>query len=342
MTEGNGSTEAALRKQRGLYEAPEPVVAYVTRSVHRLLQLRLEMPAGLADPRVRLLDPAAGELGFVLAACRLAMEVQRQTGGSVEGLVRDHLLCHFRGMEELPFAYANGLLAWLDFLQDVEYACQPDELIPFLGVDALAAPRPEMANINVLLGNPHWAGTAKHRGTWATALLRGYQLQDGRVEEGYFQVDSQPIGLRDPEGLQAGYVKYLRLAQWIIDQTGAGIVAFVVNLACLATPSFRGMRQSLLGTFEEIYALDLAGSGMKGASPDENVFRGAAQGAAILLLVKKPGLRRRVLWAGLAGNRQEKLSTLSQGSVETTRWSPVTPHSPFYQFVAAGDGKVSE
>jgi len=342
MTERRVSAEAGLRKQRGLHEAPEAVVTYITRSVHLLLQSRIGMHSGLADPRVRLLDPAAGELGFVLAACRLAVEVQRQSGGSVESLVRDHLLRHFRGMEGLPFAYANGLLAWLDYLQDVEYACQPDERIPFLGVDALAGPRPEMANVNVLLGNPYWDGNAMHRGTWATALLRGYQLPGGLVEEGYFQVDGQPIGLRDPKGLQAGYVKYLRLAQWIIDQTGEGIVAFVVNPVCLAAPAFRGMRQSLMGTFEEISALDLAGGGgMKGAPPDENVFRGAAQGAAILLLVKKPWLRRRVLWAGLAGNRQEKLSTLSQESVETTRWSPVNPHSPFYQFVA-DDGKVGE
>ncbi|HEV7506564.1 MAG TPA: hypothetical protein VGS07_16805 [Thermoanaerobaculia bacterium] len=40
----------------------------------------------------------------------------------------------------------------------------------------------------------------------------------------------QPLGERNPKWLQDDYVKFLRLAQWKIDQAGEGIVAFVESV----------------------------------------------------------------------------------------------------------------
>src|SRR5436309_2761870 len=50
------------RRRHGVYATPPPVVGYLVRSVHRLLQERLGWAAGLAACRVRLLDPTAGRL----------------------------------------------------------------------------------------------------------------------------------------------------------------------------------------------------------------------------------------------------------------------------------------
>ena len=66
------------RRRHGVYATPPPLVGYLVRSIHRLLQEKLGWVAGLADPRVRLLDPAAGTMNFVRAAWRLALEAQRQ------------------------------------------------------------------------------------------------------------------------------------------------------------------------------------------------------------------------------------------------------------------------
>jgi predicted helicase len=49
----------------------------MVRSVDALLRSKLGLAAGLADPGVHLLDPAAGTLNFIRAAWRLALASQR-------------------------------------------------------------------------------------------------------------------------------------------------------------------------------------------------------------------------------------------------------------------------
>jgi predicted helicase len=271
-----------LRKQRGLYTTPWPLVTFVARSVHVLLQSRLGKPGGLAEPSVRLLDPAAGAMSFVRAACRQAIEQRRRTGGSVESLLREHVLPHFQGIELLLHAHARGLLGMQRFLTALGYTPGPGERISLLLGDALECAGTAPSGINVVLGNPPWYGHSSNRGEAIRALLRGYRLPDGRTEEGYFQVAGQPLGERNPKWLSDDYVKFLRLAQWTIDRTGEGIVAFVVNHNCLDALSFRGLRWSLMGSFDEIYALDLHGNRRKkerapGGGPDESVFPGVGQ-----------------------------------------------------------------
>lgn len=67
----------------------------------------------------------------------------------------------------------------------------------------------------------------------------------------------------------------------------------ITNHSYLDNPTFRGMRQSLMNTFDEIYIMDLHGSTKKkehcpDGSKDENVFD-IQQGVAIMLMVKLPG-----------------------------------------------------
>jgi predicted helicase len=341
----------AERRVRGLYATPEPVVGYVVRSVHLLLQSRFSKPAGLADPAVRLLDPAAGPLNFVLAASRKAVAAHRARGGNAKALLSRHLLPHFHGVEILASEHARGLAELRRFLESLGFAGRRDRF-SFRLADALAGPEAtsfeaaEKGFVPVLIGNPPWSGHSANQGSWITSLLRGYSFADGREEEGYFRVDGEPLGERNPKWLSDDYVKFLRLAQWRIDQSGEGIVAFVVNHNGLDALTFRGFRRSLMGTFEEIFALDLHGNQRKrerspGDGPDENVFSGVAQGAAILLLVKRPGLQRRVLRADLFGTRRAKLHRLGRGSVATTAWREVQPRSPAYLFLG-GETRIEE
>jgi predicted helicase len=275
-----------LQRIRGVYETPGPLVRYVVRSVHVLLQTRLGFSQGLADPRVRLLDPAAGAMNFIRAACRTA-------GRSAD--LRSRCL----GIEILPDVQARGLIR----------------------ADALAPP-PELLDrsFNVVIGNPPWRGRSSNRGPWITGLLREY-----------FQVDGQRLGERNPKWLQDDYVKFLRLAQWLIERNGEGIVAFVLNHNFLEAPTFRGLRRSLLRTVEEIYVLDLHGNARRGE--DGNVFAGVAQGAAVVFLVKKAVLPKRLLRADLQGNRQEKLKVLDRSDIDSTPWTEIEPQSPGYLFV---------
>jgi predicted helicase len=84
----------------------------------------------------------------------------------------------------------------------------------------------------------------------------------------------------------------MRFGQWRIERTGAGILALITNHGYLDNPTFRGMREQLMKTFDEIYVLDLHGNTKKrevcpDGSKDENVFD-IQQGVAISLMIKLP------------------------------------------------------
>jgi len=78
--------------------------------------------------------------------------------------------------------------------------------------------------------------------------------------------------------LQDDYVRFIRFAQWKISQAGEGVLGFITNHSYLDNPTFRGMRQSLMDSFNEIYILDLHGNSLKkekcpdGSKDDERLI----------------------------------------------------------------------
>ena len=181
-------------------------------------------------------------------------------------------------------------------------------------------------------------------------LLRGQDTQNKRATENYFECDGAPQGERNPKWLNDDYVKFIRFAQWRIAQTGHGILAFVTNHGYLDNPTFRGMRESLLRDFDEIYLLDLHGNSKKkekatDGSKDENVFD-IQQGVAIGIFVRKQNDARgkelaRVYHADLYGTRKLKYATLDATEIGTTSWRQLAPTSPNYYFVPE-DGALRE
>ena len=144
------------------------------------------------------------------------------------------------------------------------------------------------------------------------------------------------VSLKNPKWLQDDYVKFIRFAQWKIDQAGQGVLGFITNHSYLDNPTFRGMRQSLMKSFDEVYILDLHGNSLKkekcpDGSKDENVFD-IMQGVAIALFIKKPGLKKKILKADLFGARQIKYDWLSDHDKTNTDWNELKPQSEFYFF----------
>ena len=346
----------ATAKDRGLYATPRALTRFVVRSVDTLLQTHLGFGRGLASPKVRVVDPAAGPMNFVLEVYRRAAARQRRDHGrgTIPALLSEHLIPHCQGLEILPGPWAEGQRALGQWVERVSPGASPSRFPLFLA-DALAAPGQAMAGflepeaeaadrlrlrepLTVVLGNPPFRGSSRSRGPWIADLLRGYTLPDGRTEEGYFTLDGRALGERNVKWLHDDYVRFLRLAQWMIDQRGEGIVGFVLNHNFLEAPTFRGLRQSLLRTFDQIFALDLHGNQRRrevgpAGQRDENVFPGVAQGIAVLLLVKGGGKTSKAVHrADLYGTRREKLRTLARANLQSLAWARFEPRPSSYLF----------
>ena len=150
------------------------------------------------------------------------------------------------------------------------------------------------------------------------------------------------------QALQGDYVKFVRWAQWRIDRNGEGIIGYIVNNGFLYGIIFRGMRRSLMNSFNTIYCFNLHGSSRIGeiipdGETDENVFD-IQQGTAILLCVKEADndAPSKIYYADLWGSRAEKYATLSETDVQSTTWTELTPDSTFYHFVPRHDQHIEE
>lgn len=102
--------------------------------------------------------------------------------------------------------------------------------------------------------------------------------------------ESKKLEEQNSRWLLDDYVKFIRFAESKIQKQGSGIFAFISNNNFLDAPTIRGMRYSLLKSFDEIYILDLHGSVTKkevcpDGSKDENVF-GIKGGVSINVFVK--------------------------------------------------------
>ena len=374
-----------VREMRGVYYTPEPVVAYIVRSLDHLLRTRFHKPLGLADEQTLILDPATGTGSFLFAIVRQVHETVCRTygPGAWRDYVHQKLLPRLFGFELLiaPYAVAHLKLGLL--LQELQYtftaqqrlgvyltntldeALKTSEVLlgKFIVEEAQeAAAIKKERPILVVLGNPPYSGHSANRSEYVEFVPPGnaYTVETeggivtrkagkngakvvrktfiGKLIEDYKQVDGQPLGEQNSKMLQDDYVKFIRFAQWRIARTGEGVIGYVTNHGYLTNPTFRGMRQHLMQTFDTIYVYDLHGNSRKketapDGSKDENVFD-IQQGVAIVLCLKERGNAHpaEVFHAEAWGAEQRKYEILSQTDVTTTTWQKLQPVSPFYLF----------
>jgi len=236
--------------------------------------------------RLQILDPATGTGTFLHAVIQQIRLHFVGNDGAWPGYVAEHLLPRLFGFELLmaPYAVAHMKLgltleaSGYDFASDqrlgvyltnsLEEAHELTNLPLFtqwLADESLAASDiKRQAPVMVVLGNPPYSGHSANQGEWMRQLLHGVDISDkGALTGNYFAVDGKPLGERNPKWLNDDYVKFIRFAQWRIERTGHGVLAFVTNHGYLDNPTFRGMRQCLMQSFDEIYVLDLHGNSKK-------------------------------------------------------------------------------
>jgi len=375
-----------LRETRGVYYTPEPVVGYIVRSVDRLLKDKFALPRGLADNskavyktgegenavekqshRCLILDPACGTGTFLFEVIRqIEQQVKQSQRGGWSGYVGRHLLPRLFGFELLmaPYTVAHMKLglelqrSGYDFssdervgiyltntLEEVEQISK-NVFVQWISDEARAANKvKDELPIMVVLGNPPYSGLSANMNEWTDSLLKKkLPLKNGA--QSYYEVDGKPLGEKKV-WLQDDYVKFIRFGQYRIEQTGAGVLAFITNNGYLDNPTFRGMRQSLMQTFDEIYLLNLHGSVKKkettpDGGKDENVFD-IQQGVSIGIFIrnKKRG-KSSVCYKDIWGVRNDKYQWLENNAVESTQWKGINPQSPYYFFVERDERNFEE
>ena len=176
------------REKRGVYYTPEPVVSYIVRSLHHILDEYFDKADGFADSSVTVLDPAAGTLTFMAEAAKLAAEefVSKYGEGGKENFIKEQILKNFYAFELMMAPYAVGHLKMSFLLEELGYRLHGDDrfklyLTNTLEMEELAETElPGMASLSyeshlagkikekqpilVILGNPPYSGHSSNRG----------------------------------------------------------------------------------------------------------------------------------------------------------------------------------
>ncbi len=349
--------DPATREKRGVYYTPEPVVRYIVRAIHSLLKTHFHLEDGLASKELTLLDPAGGTLTFPAEAIKLAVEEFTSKYGDAgkTKLIKNQILKNFYAFELMMAPYAIGHIKISFLLEELGYTMQDDDRFKLYltntldmedlkqteipGLESLsdeshlAGKIKQKEPILVILGNPPYSGISANINDWTEKLLK--QNLDGA--QTYYEVDGEPLGEKKL-WLQDDYVKFLRFAQWQIHKAGQGIVGMITNHSYLDNPTFRGMRQSLMKTFNEIYIIDLHGNSQKkettpDGGKDENVFD-IRQGTAIALFAKKRNLiGSKIYHRDLFGLREDKYNWLGEKAFKTKDYETIKPETPWYLFI---------
>lgn len=360
------------REARGVYYTPKPVVDYIVRSVDWILRNKFGKEKGLADESVNLLDPATGTGTFLMSAIQ---EIYWNTKKANESLgdemvlrefnkiVLNHILKHFYGFELLiaPYAVAHLKLTLeierlgFDFkLSKGDGDAENDRFKVYLantlddpnkppqklfGFDSIPAESEKAqkvkrdAPILAIIGNPPYSNFGRmNRGDWILGLLKDYKKGLGE----------RKINLDDD------FIKFIRFAQWKLEQTGQGIFAMITSNTFVDGITHRQMRRSLMDTFDEIYIYNLHGNSRKGevapdGSKDENVFN-IQSGVSINIFIKLPDKQEGcvVKYADLWGMREHKFVTLLDENITKTNWNIVQANEPNWFFAKRGGAEVED
>ncbi len=361
-----------LRKARGVWYTPAPVVNFIVRAVDDILKTEFDLPQGLADSsktkirinqkgkeleqevhKVQILDPATGTGTFLAEVVKHIHKKFQGQQGIWSNYVETHLLPRLNGFELLMASYAMAHLKLDLLLTETGYKPTTNQRFRVYLTNSLEESHPDtgtlFANwlsteaneanhikrdtpVMCVIGNPPYSGESANKGEWIMSLMEDYKKEPGGKEK---------LKERNPKWINDDYVKFLRYGQHFIEKNGSGILAFINPHGFLDNPTFRGMRWNLLKTYDKIYTIDLHGNSKKketapDGSADINVFD-IMQGVSINLFVKtgkkKANELGKVFHHDLFGKREMKYDFLNENSLKTVAYKELPNISPNYFFV---------
>ena len=289
-----------LRKARGVWYTPQPVVNFIVRAVDDILKTEFDLPQGLADTskttikldsqisdkrtatgykqmeqevhKVQILDPATGTGTFLAEVIKHIHKKFQGQQGIWSNYVETHLLPRLNGFELLMASYAMAHLKLDLLLAETGYKPTTDQRFRVYLTNSLEEYHPDTGTLFA-----GWLSTEANEANYIkrdTPVMcvignppySGISSNNGEwisnLIEDYKYVDGVHFNERK-HWLNDDYVKFLRYGQHFIEKKGSGILAFINPHGFLDNPTFRGMRWHLLKTYDKIYTIDLHGNSKK-------------------------------------------------------------------------------
>ena len=363
--------DAKLRKSRGVYYTPEPVVNFIVRAVDDILKTEFGLPQGLADTskieikveeqgtrkkvrkqvhKVQILDPAVGTGTFLTEVVKQIYKKFENQKGIWSNYVENELIPRINGFEILMASYTICHLKLEMLLRETGYKpgdnnkqqrlrvfltnsleeAHPDTGTLFASWLSREAKEANLVKrdtpVMVVLGNPPYSVSSSNKSEWIERLMVDYKKDLN-------ETNIQP--------LSDDYIKFIRYAQYFIEKTGEGILAYISNNSFIDGLIHRQMRKYLLEGFDKIYILDLHGSTKKNEHSldgikDENVFD-IQQGVSINIFVKTGKKRKnklgKVFHFDYLGTREMKNALLLENNINKIVWHNIATKSRYYFFV---------
>lgn len=292
-----------LRKSRGVWYTPEPVVNFIVRAVDDILKTEFGLKDGLADTskvkvkrkvqskatadrrsnlkeveieeevhRVQILDPATGTGTFLAEVIRQIHEKFAGQQGIWSSYVENHLIPRINGFELLMASYAMAHLKLDMLLTETGYKPKTDQRLRVYLTNSLEEHHPDTGTLfaNWLSTEANEANQIKRDVPVMVVLgnppYSGISINKGEWITNLIEEYKYIDGEHFNERkhwLNDDYVKFIRYGQSFVERTGEGVLAYINNHSFLDNPTFRGMRWHLLKTFDKIYIIDLHGNTKK-------------------------------------------------------------------------------
>lgn len=357
--------DPSLRKSRGVWYTPEPVVNFIVRAVDDILKTEFNLPQGLADTsktkikvdyqgkkieqevhKVQVLDPATGTGTFLAEVIKLVHGKFKSMPGMWPKYVENDLIPRLNGFELLMTSYAMAHLKMDILLTETGFTNPNNKRFKIFLTNSLEEAHENQFNlftqwlsqeaneanaikkdtpVMCVIGNPPYSVSSNNKSPWIENLISDYK---------------KDLNEQNIQPLSDDYIKFIRFGQHFIEKNGEGVLAYISNNSFIDGVIHRQMRKNLLETFDKIYILDLHGNSKKketalDGSLDQNVFD-IMQGVSINIFIKNGAKNKmnigKLFAFDLFGKRDTKYSFLTKNSLKDITWEEIKSEGPAFQF----------
>lgn len=294
-----GEYNPALRKARGVWYTPQPVVNFIVRAVDDILKTEFDLPQGLADTskikikkkavtqtkgkdakikevvtdvevhKVQILDPATGTGTFLAEVVRHIHKKFEGQQGIWSKYVTKDLIPRLNGFELLMASYAMAHLKMDMLLTETGYKPTDDQRFRIFLTNSLEEAHPDTATLfSSWLSDEADQANAIKRDAPVMVVIGNppYSVSSTNKSLWIEKLTAdykKDMKERNIQPLSDDYIKFIRFGQHFIDKNGSGVLAYISNNSFIDGIIHRQMRKHLLESFDKIYILDLHGNAKK-------------------------------------------------------------------------------